>query len=557
MSLKWKIVIFTGALLATTVIVVSTISVYSIYNKGQKDIEGFREEEISKAREGLRDIVDIAYGIVEKGYNDSNGGGMKGTLELLSQLRFDNREGYFWITDDQLPYPTMIMHTAKPQNAGKVMSDPKYNVVKAKEGKNLYQERVEKVKENEGGAFVEYIMEKPEQNKVYDKLSYSRLFRPLGWVISTGIYTDSIEQSVELKREAITAGIKTMSLIILLVSVVILGVGTYLAVYFSDRLLAVIQAVRARLRDLSLGKATDKIDRVRKDELGDMTDSLNDLVEGITHYSDFTREIGNDKLDADFAPLSEEDVMGGELLKMRDNLKKSREETEIRNWTTGGIAKFADILRSDSDMKALSEKIIVNYVKYLEANQGSVFLLFGGEGEEPYLELMATYAYDRHKFLQKRLDLNEGIVAQCVKEKQSIHLKEVPESFVNITSGLGTAPPNSILIVPLKYNEEIFGAIEIASFKSFSDHQIQFAEKICEDIASTVSTVQTNERTRVLLQESQEMAENMRAQEEELRQNQEELQATQEQMRRRQEELELENQQLKAKLAEPASASGE
>lgn len=557
MSLKWKIVIFTGALLATTVIVVSTISVYSIYNKGQKDIEGFREEEISKAREGLRDIVDIAYGIVEKGYNDSNGGGMKGTLELLSQLRFDNREGYFWITDDQLPYPTMIMHAAKPQNAGKVMSDPKYNVVKAKEGKNLYQERVEKVKENEDGAFVEYIMEKPEQNKVYDKLSYSRLFRPLGWVISTGIYTDSIEQSVELKREAITAGIKTMSLIILLVSVVILGVGTYLAVYFSDRLLAVIQAVRARLRDLSLGKATDKIDRVRKDELGDMTDSLNDLVEGITHYSDFTREIGNDKLDADFAPLSEEDVMGGELLKMRDNLKKSREETEIRNWTTGGIAKFADILRSDSDMKALSEKIIVNYVKYLEANQGSVFLLFGEEGEEPYLELMATYAYDRQKFLQRRLDLNEGIVAQCVKEKQSIHLKEVPESFVNITSGLGTAPPNSILIVPLKYNEEIFGAIEIASFKSFSDHQIQFAEKICEDIASTVSTVQTNERTRVLLQESQEMAENMRAQEEELRQNQEELQATQEQMRRRQEELELENQQLKAKLAEPASASGE
>ena len=547
MKLKSKIAIFTAVLLAITVVVISSISIYSIRSKGQQDIQTFRQESMEKTKENLKDVLDVAYGIIENGYEEAGEGNMEETLQLLAKLRFDDNEGYFWITNDDLPYPTMIMHAAKPQNAGKIMSDPKYNVVKGKEGKNLYQERVEKVKLSEG-AFVEYFRNKPEEDKVCDKLSYSRLFRPLGWVISTGIYTGTIKQTINEKTAAINAQAKRVSLVILLVAVVIIGIGLYVVAHFTGRLVFIIQAVRGRLKDLALGKATNKIDRVRKDELGDMTDSLNDLVDGITLYSNFTREIGNGQLDTEFELLSEEDVMGGELIKMRDNLKKNQQESETRNWATEGIAMFADILRNDSDIKTLSEKIIINYVKYLNAIQGSIFLLPGEEGEEPYLELMATYAYDRQKYLEKRIDLNDGIVAQCVKEKKTVYLEELPRNFVNITSGLGTAPPNAILIVPLKVNDETFGAIEIASFKSFEDYHIQFAEKICEDIASTISTTRTNERTKVLLEESQEMAESMRSQEEELRQNQEELQATQEQMRRRQEELELENERLKAQL---------
>ncbi len=234
--------------------------------------------------------------------------------------------------------------------------------------------------------------------------------------------------------------------------------------------------------------------------------------------------------------LDESDVLGKSIVNLRDSLKASkveeiarRNEDEQRNWIAEGMAKFGEILRSDNDnMEELTYQVIRNLVKYVDANQGSIYLLEDQDPSDKHFLQTACYAYDRRKYSDQRVEWGEGLVGACVLEAQTIFLKKVPDSYLNITSGLGKANPRCLLIVPLKVREEIHGVLEIASFNYFEHHQIDFIEKVAESIASTIATVKINLRTSKLLQESRHQAETLSAQEEQMRQNMEELQATQE-----------------------------
>jgi HAMP domain-containing protein len=296
----------------------------------------------------------------------------------------------------------------------------------------------------------------------------------------------------------------------------------------------------------------DKKKIFSNDEIGEMVVATDNLVTGLKATSVFAENIGSGKYDSQFAPLSDHDVLGNSLLRMRDSLARIAEDDKKRNWTTEGVAKFGEILRSNnSDVQKLSDEIIGNLVKYLKANQGALYLIDEADAtDEKTMSMISCYAWEKKKFVNQKIHKGEGLAGQSWQEKDIIYLTDVPQNYIKIVSGLGDANPTSILIVPLKVNDEIYGVIEIASFHLMADHEIEFVKKIAESIASTISTVKINERTQKLLTESQQMTEEMRAQEEEMRQNMEELQATQEGMKRQESDMVHSMEEKFAKLKE-------
>jgi PAS domain S-box-containing protein len=264
-------------------------------------------------------------------------------------------------------------------------------------------------------------------------------------------------------------------------------------------------------------------------------------VETLTH---FIEAVSSGNYNIELSAGNEGDNLTATLINMRNTLKENAENDQKRNWATSGLAQVGEILRTSGNSSTeLYDNIIRFVVKYTKSNQGGLFIFNEEEEHDKHLELVSCYAFERKKYLTKKVAVGDGLVGQCYLEGERIYLLEVPQEYVSITSGLGGSNPNALLIVPMKVNDKIYGVLELASFHKYQEHEIELVEKLAESIASTISNVRINETTRILLEKTQQQAEEMKSQEEEIRQNMEELEATQEEMRRKQTILERELEQ--------------
>ncbi|WP_291720008.1 GAF domain-containing protein [Bernardetia sp.] len=336
------------------------------------------------------------------------------------------------------------------------------------------------------------------------------------------------------------------------ISIIAIILGFTLAFLLAQKIISRIKVVKENIKKLSEGilprfeKYKDEEQLKRVDEIGEMEIALQTLIVGLKDTSEFAKEIGQGKYQSKFIPLSEQDILGNSLLKMRNNLRETEASAKERRWKNEGTMLVSDILRnSNRTFEEITDELITTLVKYLEANQGGFFLK-ELNGKHEYLKLMAYYAWDKKRFLEGTIQLGEGLTGQAWQEGQTMHLTDVPKEYVAVTSGLGKANPRSVLIVPMLLNKQVYGMIEIASFKKFEPYQIEFLETIGETVAATLSILQSNITGQRLLEESEQMTQQLRAQEEEMRQNMEELQATQEEMGRVQKELQYRNELIES-----------
>ncbi len=342
----------------------------------------------------------------------------------------------------------------------------------------------------------------------------------------------------------------TVLQIIYIINMILVILMVFYIVYNVVRPISKLNEIEGIVRE---GNFARDIDYKREDELGKVAQSINQLFMNLRSASDFIRAIGEGKLDTANLTLSNTkdtgtDRLGLALLEMRDKMSQVAEADRQRNWVSEGLAKFADIFRTSSTTEDFTYIIISNLVKYLDANQGGLFIVNDTDKDDVYIELIASYAYQKRKFITKRIELGEGLIGETYREGGTIYMTQVPDSYVNITSGLGEANPKSILLVPLKLNEDVYGVVELASFFEFEQYQIEFVEKLGESIASTFAAVKNTEQTQKLLKESLLLQEQTQSQEEEMRQNLEELVSTQEELERNNVSLLSQKEQVEQEL---------
>jgi putative methionine-R-sulfoxide reductase with GAF domain len=145
-----------------------------------------------------------------------------------------------------------------------------------------------------------------------------------------------------------------------------------------------------------------------------------------------------------------------------------------------------------ANLTKLSEEATKFLSQYMNAQQGSLFVLNDETENDSFLELAACYAFDRKKFIEKRIEIGNGMVGQAYLEGRAVVLKKIPADYLHITSGLGHATPTCLCIIPLKYNDKTEAILELASFHFFEGYQMDFLEKAGEFVASAIVSISHN-----------------------------------------------------------------
>jgi len=432
-----------------------------------------------------------------------------------------NNTGEIILVDGKTPTEISYLNEIRSKSVSTLQ---KHEIVKGEENKDFY---VKAIKDAEGYSLNELDHLGKPVLAVWKKLKY------LGWGV---IVKQDIKEVYEPTQK--------LANFFLLAGMVVFLIALVIGLLFSRVLINPILYLKDNINLLAKGALPQKAEQNSGDEIGEMTNQLNQLVENLRRTANFAERIGEGDLEANFRPISEQDTLGVSLLTMRDSIQQSASRDEERNWIVTGLAEIGDILRSTSDIKVLGEMVVEYVTKRIKAVQGAFYSISSIDDEEnAYLEMNASYAYNKKKYLHGRFKIGEGLIGQAAIEQDTIVRTEIPNEYVTITSGLlGDQKPKAIIITPLitedQQKRKVYGALEFASFKPFGSREIKFVEEISEIIARTVFNIKVNENTKKLLSASEVMRNDLEMQQRVLTQNAEVMENTQEELREKNQELE-------------------
>ncbi len=289
----------------------------------------------------------------------------------------------------------------------------------------------------------------------------------------------------------------------------------------------------------------------------DLTDNVNQLAANLTTQVRAIADVATAVTKGDLTRSIMVEAKG-EVASLKDNinemirnLKETTHTNKEQDWLKTNLAKFSRMLQGQKDRVAVGKLILSELAQVVGAQQGMLYTLENNEvdtgtetrNDERYLKLLASYAYDDISSIA-RLKMGQGLVGQCSIERQKILMTNVPSSYVQISSSLGKASPASILILPVLFEGEVKGVLELASFSEFGQTHQVFLDQLMESVGIVLNTIEANMRTEELLEQSQSLAKQLQSRQEELQKTNQELEDKANLLADRNEEVERKNQEV-------------
>ncbi|MGZ9043431.1 MAG: response regulator [Telluria sp.] len=253
----------------------------------------------------------------------------------------------------------------------------------------------------------------------------------------------------------------------------------------------------------------------------DLTENVNQLAANLTNQVRAIAEVATAVTRGDLSRSIQVEARG-EVSYLKDNinemirnLKETTQKNAQQDWLKTNLARFTRLLQGQRDLQAVTKLILSELAPLVSAHHG-VFYMMDSQEIDARLRMIASYGYRSSRKLPTSFLPGEGLVGQCALEKNRIWLTDVPRDYIAVSSGLGSAPPNNIVVLPILFEQQVKAVIEIASLDRFTETHLSFLDQLMESIGVVLNTIEANSRTESLLTQSQSLAQELQQTNQEL-----------------------------------------
>lgn len=290
-SMKKSLMTLCVTMVLVVSIVIGVIAIISIRTTSDLAVTDYENAMNDGYNDEIRYEVQSTIAILQAEYDKVQTGDLtekeakEEAKEIIRCMRYgDDGSGYFWIDDTDY---NLVMHPILPDQEGNNRKE-----LKDEDGVMIIQEIMKVANTAEGGGYTEFQFTKSDGVTVAPKVTYSQIFKPWGWVVSTGNYVDDMQAEIVETRNAINQKFISLCVVVAVAMVIIVVVVSFIARFYANKICVSLVGIQNMATRMSDGDLTTAIELKERNEIGKTANALNkaqghmvSLIAGITETS--------------------------------------------------------------------------------------------------------------------------------------------------------------------------------------------------------------------------------------------------------------------------------